>query len=87
VAVGPNDQGGADVTVADEGDGIASEALSRIFTKFWRGNRGRGGTGLGLYIAKGIIEAHGGKIEADRAPTGGALMRFSLPAGTPSFIR
>jgi PAS domain S-box-containing protein len=87
VTVGPNDLEGADVSVTDEGDGIAAEALTRIFTKFWRGSRGRGGTGLGLYIAKGIIEAHGGTIEAGRAPTGGALLRFSLPAGTPSFAR
>jgi PAS domain S-box-containing protein len=87
VTVGPNDQEGAAVTVTDEGEGIAPEARSRIFTKFWRGGRGRGGTGLGLYIAKGIIEAHGGTIEADRAPTGGAMLRFSLPAGTPSFAR
>jgi signal transduction histidine kinase len=77
---------GADVTVADEGDGIATEAVGRIFTKFWRGG-GRGGTGLGLYIAKGIVDAHGGSIEAGRAPGGGALLRFSLPAGTPSFVR
>jgi len=85
VEVTPND-GGAQVTVTDEGDGIAPEALGRVFTKFWRGG-GRGGTGLGLYIAKGIVEAHGGVIEAGRAPGGGAQMRFSLPAGTPSFAR
>lgn len=75
---------GAEVTVSDEGDGIPAPALGRIFTKFWRGGS-RGGTGLGLYIAKGIVEAHGGTIEAGRAPTGGAVLRFSLPAGTPSF--
>ncbi|MDQ1695930.1 MAG: hypothetical protein QOJ03_1283 [Frankiaceae bacterium] len=86
VVVGPTDTPGAEVTVADEGDGIAAEAQSRVFTKFWRGG-GRGGTGLGLYIAKGIIDAHGGSIEAGRAPTGGAQLRFSLPAGTPSFAR
>jgi signal transduction histidine kinase len=80
------DGDGAEVSVGDEGDGIAPEALTRVFTKFWRGG-GRGGTGLGLYIAKGIIEAHGGSIEADRGPSGGALLRFSLPAGTPSFAR
>lgn len=76
--------GGAEVTVSDEGDGIPTQALGRIFTKFWRGGS-RGGTGLGLYIAKGIVEAHGGTIEAGRAPDGGAVLRFTLPAGTPSF--
>ena len=76
----------AEVSVADEGEGIPAEAVGRVFTKFWRGG-GRGGTGLGLYITKGIIEAHGGTIEATRADTGGALMRFTVPAGTPSFAR
>lgn len=75
---------GAQVSVEDQGDGIPAQAQNRIFTKFWRGGS-RGGTGLGLYIAKGIVEAHGGTIEAGRAPTGGALLRFSLPVGTPSF--
>src|SRR5690348_5519695 len=79
VTVSPVDDG-AEVVVVDEGDGIPPEALGRVFTKFWRGG-GRGGTGLGLYIAKGIVEAHGGTIEAGRAPTGGAQLRFWLPAG------
>jgi PAS domain S-box-containing protein len=85
VTVLPRDEG-AEVTVADEGDGIPPEAQSRVFTKFWRGG-GRGGTGLGLYITKGIIEAHGGTIEAGRSPGGGAQLTFWLPAGTPSFAR
>jgi signal transduction histidine kinase len=83
VTVGPHD-GGAEVTVADEGEGIPAPALGRIFTKFWRGGT-RGGTGLGLYIAKGIVDAHGGTIEASRAPTGGAQLTFALPAGAPDF--
>jgi signal transduction histidine kinase len=70
--------------VVDEGEGIAGEALPRIFTKFWHDAR-RGGSGLGLFIAKGIVDAHGGRIEADRAPGGGAAVRVSLPAGTPDF--
>ena len=75
---------GAEVTVSDEGDGIPEQARGRIFTKFWQGGS-RGGTGLGLYIAKGIVEAHGGSIVAEHAPNGGASLRFWLPAGTPSF--
>ena len=75
---------GVEVTVADEGEGIPDEVMSRIFTKFWRGTR-RGSTGLGLYIVKGLVEAHGGSIEVSRAPGGGALFRFVLPAGRPSF--
>jgi PAS domain S-box-containing protein len=83
VTVAPHGDG-VEVTVSDEGEGIPTQALSRIFTKFWRGGS-RGGTGLGLYIAKGIVDAHGGSIEAGRAPDGGAVLRFTLPAGTPSF--
>jgi signal transduction histidine kinase len=75
---------GAEVTVSDEGEGIPEQARGRIFTKFWQGGS-RGGTGLGLYIAKGIVEAHGGSIVAEVAPSGGASLRFWLPAGTPSF--
>jgi signal transduction histidine kinase len=86
VEVAP-DRDGVVVTVTDEGEGIAPEAQSRVFTKFWRGGRSAGGTGLGLYIAKGIVDAHGGTIEAGRAPTGGAQLRFRLPTGTPSFAR
>lgn len=85
ITVTPADDG-AEVSVTDEGEGIPAEAVGRVFTKFWRGG-GRGGTGLGLYITKGIVEAHGGTIEATQAPTGGALMRFTVPAGTPSFAR
>jgi signal transduction histidine kinase len=67
------------VTVDDEGPGIPHEALGRVFTRFWRGNR-RGGTGLGLYIVKGIIEAHGGAITVGHTPGGGARFRFTIPA-------
>jgi signal transduction histidine kinase len=76
---------GAEVTVTDEGEGIADGTLARIFTKFWRGGNRRGGTGLGLYIVKGIVEAHDGTIVAGNSPSGGAQFRFTLPAGTPSF--
>jgi signal transduction histidine kinase len=76
---------GAEVIISDEGEGIPEETLARIFTKFWRGGSRRGGTGLGLYIVKGIVEAHGGTIVAGRSPGGGAQFRFTLPAGTPTF--
>ncbi|MFH9422169.1 ATP-binding protein [Streptomyces sp. NPDC017529] len=76
---------GTSVTVSDEGPGIPEESMSRVFTRFWRGSK-RGGTGLGLYIVKGIVEAHGGTITVGRAPAGGARFRFSLPVGTPAFM-
>jgi signal transduction histidine kinase len=76
---------GCEVVIADEGDGIPDETRPRIFTKFWRGGNRRGGTGLGLYIVKGIVEAHGGSIVAERSASGGAQFRFTLPAGAPPF--
>ena len=85
ISVNPEEDG-ARVMVSDEGACIAPEAVTRVFTKFWRGG-GRGGTGLGLYITKGIVEAHGGAIEAGKADSGGALFQFWVPVGTPSFVR
>jgi signal transduction histidine kinase len=76
---------GTAVTVSDEGPGIPEESMSRVFTRFWRGSK-RGGTGLGLYIVKGIVEAHGGSITVGRAPGGGAEFRFILPVGAPAFM-
>lgn len=76
---------GATVTVTDEGEGVPEDQVGRIFTKFWRGQPRRGGTGLGLYICKGLIEAHGGSISVQRAASGGAEFRFRLPAGAPSY--
>ena len=73
---------GAAVTVADQGGGIPDAVLSRIFVRFWRGDR-QSGTGLGLYIVKGLVEAHGGSIEVFNGEDGGAVFRFGLPAGTP----
>ncbi len=76
---------GADVTVADEGEGVPEASASRVFAKFWRGATRGNGTGLGLYIAKALIEAHGGTIMVGRAPGGGAEFRFVVPAGAPVF--
>ncbi|MGW6754393.1 ATP-binding protein [Streptomyces sp. NPDC055006] len=73
------------VTVSDEGPGIPEESMNRVFTRFWRGSK-RGGTGLGLYIVKGIVEAHGGTITVGRALGGGAQFRFTLPVGAPAYL-
>ncbi|MCQ4211583.1 sensor histidine kinase [Streptomyces longispororuber] len=78
-------QSGTSVTVSDEGPGIPEESMNRVFTRFWRGSK-RGGTGLGLYIVKGIVEAHGGTITVGRAPGGGAQFRFMLPVGAPAYL-
>jgi len=59
------------ISVRDQGEGIAADVAPRVFRQFWRGKR-RGGTGLGLYIVKGLVEAHGGTITVQPAPGGGA---------------
>lgn len=73
------------VTVSDEGEGIDPSLYPLIFDKFWHGSA-RGSTGLGLYLVKGLVEAHGGQVEVDRAPTGGALFRFTLPLREPAHM-
>jgi hypothetical protein len=70
------------VSVRDQGEGIPPEMAARVFRQFWRGKR-RGGTGLGLYIVKGLVESLGGTITVSRAPEGGAEFRFIVPAGVP----
>jgi len=69
------------VCVRDQGEGIPPEMALRVFRQFWRGKR-RGGTGLGLYIVKGLVEAMNGEIAVACAPGGGAEFRFTVPAGT-----
>jgi PAS domain S-box-containing protein len=72
------------ITVTDEGEGIPKEHRHHAFSKFFgRIGGSPTGTGLGLYISKGLVEAHGGKIWVDEAPGGGALFGFTLPLGTP----
>lgn len=71
------------VFVRDEGAGIPQQELATIFD--WRRNAARpsrDGTGLGLALVKGIVEAHGGKITAESTPGKGSTFRFSLPLGT-----
>jgi signal transduction histidine kinase len=72
------------VTVEDTGDGLETEAISRMFDRFWRGDRARtsgagAGAGLGLAIARGLVEAQGGRIWAESRPGGGARVSFTLP--------
>ena len=83
LGVGPFGDG-AEVIVEDQGLGIPPDTAARVFTRFWRGNRARG-TGLGLYIVKGLVEAHGGSVEVGRAASGGARFRFVLPAGSAPY--
>ncbi len=68
------------LSVADRGPGIPAEWLPRIFDKFFRApSAPTGGSGLGLTIVKGFVEAHGGTVTADNRPGGGAIFTMRLP--------
>jgi len=71
------------VTVTDQGVGIPLEEQTRIFERFFRGSRERHqrtpGAGLGLYLVKAIVEAHGGRIWVESGPGEGAVFSFALP--------
>ncbi|BBB92328.1 MAG TPA: ATP-binding protein [Methylomusa anaerophila] len=75
------ENGSMQVSVLDNGPGIPSEDLSRIFDKFYRIRQPKqmSGTGLGLSICKGIIEAHGGRIWAQNRSGGGTAFHFIIP--------
>jgi PAS domain S-box-containing protein len=72
------------VRVADEGEGIPPDHLPHIWTKFYRRGSGerRSGTGLGLYICKGIIDAHGGELMVEESSPTGTVFAFTLPKDT-----
>ncbi len=75
------------VSVADQGQGLAPEDAAHIFDKYYRTRQSRAsdskGLGLGLYICRLIIEAHGGRIWVETRPGQGATFRFTLPVGPP----
>ena len=72
------------LSVEDTGEGIPPGDLVRAFERFWRADSARrrdgGGAGLGLAIAKGLVEAQGGRIWAEARPGGGARISLVLPA-------
>lgn len=75
------DEDGVTISVLDKGKGIAPEHLPRVFDRYWQSSRtDRQGAGLGLAIAKGIVEAHGGRIWIESGPGGGTTASFTLPS-------
>jgi signal transduction histidine kinase len=69
------------VAVVDRGAGIPEQELSRVFMKFYRSAETRPtGSGLGLWISRGLVEAHGGKLTVDSVLGQGSTFRFTLPA-------
>ena len=76
-------EGAVRFVVADTGSGIPAEHLPRLFDRFWQARRAdRRGLGLGLPIVKGIVYAHGGRIEVASAPGEGSTFSFTIPAHT-----
>lgn len=84
IAVIQKDQEEVEISIKDDGIGIPSEDLPRIFERFYRVDKGRsrelGGTGLGLSIVKHIIHAHGGRVWAESILGKGSTFFFTLPA-------
>jgi signal transduction histidine kinase len=76
------------IMVMDSGEGIAPEDLPYVFDQFYRGEKSRsrqtGGAGLGLAIARGIIQAHGGEISVESQLGSGSTFCFTLPDKNPS---
>jgi len=82
VVVAPSGRG-ATLAVLDQGPGIPPEELPRLFDRYFQAQRARAkrrGLGLGLFIAKGLVEAHGGSIAAESTPGVGSTFRVWLPA-------
>lgn len=80
VADRPGHAAAVEVAVRDTGTGIPSELLPDVFDRFVKGP-GSSGSGLGLAIARDLVEAHGGRIDAESEPGLGTTIRFSLPLG------
>jgi two-component system OmpR family sensor kinase len=78
------------VEVADEGPGVPPEVMGRLFERFFRvdpsRSRASGGSGLGLSIVAAIVDAHGGRVEAESPPGGGAVFRILLPPTPPGAL-
>jgi signal transduction histidine kinase len=76
------------LSVCDRGPGVPTEDLVRIFDRFARAGegRGQGGLGLGLYVTRQIIEAHGGRVDAQPLPEGGICFEIRLPCAGASTL-
>ena len=86
INVSVHDENDVLVSVIDHGKGLNGEDLTRVFEKFFRvGDNSGSGLGLGLTLARGIVEAHGGKMWATATPGGGLTVQFTLPiaSGAP----
>jgi signal transduction histidine kinase len=84
VVVASPSQDGVRVSVTDSGHGVAPEHLDHVFDRFWRADRGRSreNGGLGLAVAKSLVEAHGGCIWVESTLGQGATFTFEVPTGS-----
>ncbi|HET8987896.1 MAG TPA: sensor histidine kinase, partial [Humibacillus sp.] len=73
------------VRVDDEGDGIPPSDREKIFGRFWHGPS-NASTGLGLYVVRGLVEAHGGEVTVEENDDGGARFTVRLPSGLPDMV-
>jgi two-component system OmpR family sensor kinase len=84
------DEGTVTIGVRDHGPGLPDVSQDHLFGRFWRAEggreRGKAGAGLGLAIARGVVEAHHGAISAQQAPGGGALFLVRLPKSAPEAV-
>lgn len=82
---GSEGPGAVRVVVEDEGDGIPEEIRQRVFAKFW--TRGSGdGSGLGMYLVQGLVQAHGASVELGDRPGGGTRVSVVWPAAPPAGV-
>ena len=80
-----DDPEGVSLEIHDNGPGIPEEMRQRVFSRFWRSGPGAG-SGLGMYIARGIVEQHGGRIDILDSDGSGALVRAWFPINEPSAL-
>jgi PAS domain S-box-containing protein len=76
---------GVSLLVDDHGAGVPAPLRERVFTRFWRGGQ-QDGSGLGLYIVQGLVDAHAGEVEVVDNPQGGARIRIWLPVAEPAAL-
>jgi signal transduction histidine kinase len=88
VAAKQQDNNWVELSVTDTGEGIPADDLPNIFERFYRVDKSRaratGGSGLGLTIAKRLVEAHGGKLEVQSELGKGSRFSFTIPVAEPN---
>jgi signal transduction histidine kinase len=82
----PSPDGDAVIEVRDNGPGFPAELLPRLGEPFVTTRATVGGSGLGLFVVRGIVDAHGGLLVLENARGGGAVLRIQLPAARPTHL-